>query len=347
MTTRYSPIFHILATVFIFIAAFAGCKSEHPDSAARGEDLPQKQVEITTAEQSSPPRQVEIMGTVQAAESASIAAKISGNITDIAVTPGSRVKQGELLASISAGEISAKLLQAQAQLEQATRNLTREQNLLKKNAATIETVKTLEETKKIAEAAFKEARTMLSYTSIKAPFDGIITKKHANIGDLATPGTPLLQIESEDQLQVITDIPESLILKISIGDRLPVYIPAANLDIIGVVKEVAPSADTRSRTAPVKLTLPVETKIRSGQFARVSLPGTTGRAILLPKTAVRPFGQMERVFTVTDQTAQLKLVKTGHAYGSTIEILSGIEPGEKIIVSADVQLQDGQPVTVQ
>ena len=126
------------------------------------------------------------MGTVQAAESASIAAKISGNITDILVSPGSRVKQGDLLASISAGEISAKLLQVQAQLQQATRNLAREQSLLKKNAATVEMVKTLEDTKKIAEAAYKGARTMLSYTSINAPFDGIITKKHTNVGDLAT-----------------------------------------------------------------------------------------------------------------------------------------------------------------
>ncbi len=346
MTAPYHRVFHITAIV-IFLTASAACKSEHSGSSAVVETLPAERVEVIIAEQSSPPRQVEIMGTVQAAESASIAAKISGNITDILVNPGSRVNQGDLLVSISAGEISAKLLQAQAQLEQATRNLTREQNLLKKNAATTEMVKTLEETKKIAEAVYKEARTMLSYTSIEAPFDGIITKKHANIGDLATPGTPLIQIESESQLQVITDIPESLILEISIDDRLPVYIPAAGLDIIGVVKEVAPTADTRSRTAQVKLSIPSEAKIRSGQFARVSLPGTTGSAILLPKTAVRPFGQMERIFTVRDQSAQLKLVKTGLTYGSNVEILSGIEPGDTIIVSPEIQLQDGQPVTLQ
>lgn len=335
-----------IASIALFLTTLSACDSEHSDSSGVLENLPPLSVTVITAEKSTPIRQVEIMGTVQAAESASIAAKISGNITDILVSPGSRVKQGDLLASISAGEISAKLLQVQAQLQQATRNLAREQSLLKKNAATVEMVKTLEDTKKIAEAAYKEARTMLSYTSINAPFDGIITKKHTNVGDLATPGTLLLQLESQSQLQVITDIPESLVLEISIGDRLPVYIPAADLEITGIVQEVAPTADTRSRTAPVKLTIPSETKIRSGQFARVSLPGSKGSAILLPEQAVRAFGQMERVFIVKDLTAHLRLVKTGLRHGGKIEILSGIEPGEQIVVSTKTQLHDGQPVTL-
>ncbi len=346
MMPIYPRIIQITCAALV-LAAVTACNADHSDSPAVVENLPTIPVKAITAEESSPARQVEIMGTVQAAESASIAAKISGNITQILVSPGSRVKKGALLASISAGEISAKLLQVQAQLEQATRNLTREQSLLKKNAATVEMVKTLEETKKIAEAAYNEARTMLSYATIKAPFDGMITKKHANVGDLATPGSPLLQLESETQLQVITHIPESLVLKISIGDRLPIYIPAAELEIIGIVQEVAPTADTRSRTAQVKLTIPSLSKIRSGQFARVSLPGTRGSALLLPETALQPFGQMERVFIVVDQIAQLRLVKTGLRHGSKIEILSGIEPGEQIVVSADTKLQDGQPVTLQ
>jgi len=331
----------------IVLTALTGCDSDHSESSGSAPVLPTVSVSVITAELSSPARQVEIMGTVQAAERASIAAKISGNITDILVSPGSRVKQGDLLISISAGEISAKLLQVQAQLDQATRNLTREQNLLKKNAATVEKVRTLEETRKIAEAAYKEARTMLSYTSIKAPFDGIITKKHANVGDLAIPGSPLLQLESESHLQIVTHIPESLVLEVSIGDRLPVFIPAAEREIIGVVQEVAPSADPRSRTAPVKLTITAESKIRSGQFARVRLPGTRGTAILLPESAIHQFGQMERVFIVNENQVQLRLVKSGLKLGNRIEILAGIEAGDQVVVSADAKLQDGQPISLQ
>ncbi|MEE4166361.1 MAG: efflux RND transporter periplasmic adaptor subunit [Desulfocapsaceae bacterium] len=343
MMSLSTPVSTIVGTALCFLL-LNGCKSEHPVSGESQPILPAATVTTMTAAESAPARQVEIMGTVQAAENASIAAKISGNITDIPVSPGSRVREGDLLAAISAGEISAKLMQAQAQLEQATRNYTREQGLLKKNAATVEMVKTLEETKKIAEAAYREARTMLSYTSITAPFDGIITKKHVNIGDLATPGSPLLQLESESQLQVITHIPESLILEISIDDRLPVYIPAADVNITGIVTEVAPTADPRSRTAPVKLQITPAKNIRSGQFARVSLPGTRGKAILLPETALQPFGQMERVFAVEDDKARMRLVKTGLRHDGKVEILSGIIPGEEIVVSADIRLQDAQPL---
>ena len=346
MISPYSRVTGIICIIF-FLIVLSSCKSEHPAAQAPETVLPTIAVKTIRAEESSPARQVEIMGTVQAAESASIAAKISGNITDIPVSPGSRVKEGDLLVSISAGEISAKLLQAQAQLEQATRNFTREQGLLKKNAATVEMVKTLEETKKIAEAAYKEARTMLGYATITAPFDGIVTKKHVNIGDLATPGSPLLQLESESQLQVITNIPESLILEISIGDQLPIYIPAADVTVTGIVEEVTPTADPRSRTAPVKLQIPSHDNIRSGQFARVSLPGTRGSAILVPETALHIFGQMERVFVVEDQTARMRLVKSGLKHGDRTEILSGIEPGELIVVAADSRLEDGQPVSLQ
>ena len=123
------------------------------------------------------------------------------------------MQQGELLIELSAGEISAQVQQAKAQLEQARRNLAREEKLLKKNAATPQTVKSLRDSARIAEAAYKEASTMLDYSRITAPFSGIITKKIANSGDLATPGKPLLYMEQENNLQVLTDIPEAMILQ--------------------------------------------------------------------------------------------------------------------------------------
>ena len=333
--------------VILTISLMSGCKSkEHDEPAAAGKLAP---VAVKTADVTldKPMRQVEVMGTVQAADSASIAAKISGNIIEFPVNLGSRVRKGDILVSISAGEISAKLLEAQAQFEQADRNLKREQNLLKKNAATPATVKTLEETRTIAEAAYGAAKTMLGYTIIKAPFDGVITSKSASIGDLATPGKPLIQLENESRLQVITDIPEAMILEISQGDILPVYIPAADLRTSGTVSEVAPSADPKSRTAPVKLNIKKETKVRSGQFARVSLPGMHGEALMIPTAAVREFGQMERVFIAKDNTARLQLVKTGLHYEHKVEILAGISSGDKVIISGNEHLQDGQPITIQ
>ncbi len=327
--------------------ALAGCKSAQHDQEQTLADLPPLEVAVFVAEETTPLRQVEIMASVEAAESASIAARISGNITELPVNLGAKVEQGDTLVVISAGEIRAKVNQAQAQLDQAERNLKREQNLLQKNAATPESVKTLEESKKIAEAAYREARTMLDYTTITAPFAGVITSKNANVGDLATPGKTLLEMENESSLQVIADVPEALVLGLKINDELPVKIEAAGLEISGTITEIAPTADPRSRTAPIKLQIPSSPKIRSGQFARVSLPGTTGTAIMIPRKSVRPFGQLERVFLAQDDVARLQLIKTGLVDGDQVEVLSGISAGDRIVMSESLELNDGRKLVVK
>ncbi len=335
-----------VASLSILLLMLTSCKSEQHGHHQTAEELEPLEVEVITAEKVEPPRQVEIMASVEAAQSASIAAKLSGNIMDLPVNLGSKVSSGDILVVISADEIKAKLSQARAQLEQSKRNLTRERNLLKKNAATSESVKTLEETNRIAQAAFNEAQTMLDYATIRAPFDGVITSKPANVGDLATPGRTLLTLENESSLQVITDVPEALVLDLSIGDILPVKIEAANLEISGTITEIAPRADPTSRTAPVKLKIPSSPDIRSGQFARVSLPARKGTAIMVPKQAVQSFGQLERVFVELDGRVRLQLVKTGQIVDDLIEILSGVSAGDRVVVSDTRELVDGRRVTV-
>ncbi|PID41324.1 MAG: efflux transporter periplasmic adaptor subunit [Proteobacteria bacterium] len=339
------PLYSLVIGIVLFLTV--GCKSNHEKIIEPAAKMETATVTISPAIRTRPTRQVEVMGSVQARNHASIAARISGNITELNVNLGSRVKKGDALITISAGEISAKLLQAQAQFEQVDRNLKRERKLLKKKAATSESVKTLEESRRIAEAVYNEAKTMLSYTTITAPFDGVITRKNANIGDLATPGKPLLQLEDSKELQVIADVPEALVLDIALGDKLELFIPATKLNITGTVAEIAPSSDPRSRTAPVKIDIETSDKIRSGQFCRVNLPGTHGEAIIIPDAAILPFGQMDRVFIEKDGKAHLQLVKTGLSYDGKTEILAGINQDDRVIVTGNEHLKDGQPVSLK
>ena len=248
---------------------------------------------------------------------------------------------------ISAGEISAKVLQAEAQLAQARRNLAREKKLQKEGASTRETVKSLEDVTLIAEAAYKEVKTMLDYTTITAPFAGTITRKMANVGDLASPGMSLLEIENGDDLQILAQVPEALLLKVSIGDSLPVHIPAAALTLVGEVAQVAPAADPLSRTAPVKIKIPVGPDLRVGQFARVTLENTDEMTLVVPESAVITKGQMDLVFVVEENIARLRLIRTGAVYDGDVEILSGLDPGEFVVVRGADRLQDGQPLTIE
>ena len=117
-----------------------------------------------------------------------------------------------------------------------------------------------------------EAKTMLDYTLIVAPFDGVITRKLADVGDLAAPGKPLLQMENPDTLRLESDVPEALIDNVKLGDKLAVRIAGVASEIEGTVAEISPAADPNSRTYLVKLDLPGATGLRSGQSAASPFP---------------------------------------------------------------------------
>jgi len=340
------PTYHFLTgcAILFFVLLAGGCSNDsntEPTPTTTHSAVKAQTFKVTTTRLAD---QVEIMATVQAAKSAVISSRISGNITEIHVNPGSFVKKDQTLVQISAEEISAKVLQARAQLSQADRNLKREQKLLQQKAATREAVKSLEDTLKIAQANYREAKTMLGYTTVTAPFDGRITRKLVDVGDLAVPGKSLLHMENEAKIQVVTDVPETLASHVQMGMEMGISIPVASLDISGTVAEITPIADRQSRTIAIKLDIDNHPALRSGQFARVRLPGTTVQTIVVPPKTVHSFGQMERIFLEEQGKARLRLVRTGKHYDSGIEILSGVSDGDTIVYLEEGQLHDGQPI---
>lgn len=304
-------------------------------------------VPVARVEAREIPALVELTGTVQAAERAAISARVSGVVSRVAVSLGSTVAAGEVLVTLEAGEITARLRQAEAQLAQAKRHLERDRSLLARDAATPETVRTRADQFAIAQAAHQEARSMLAYTTITAPFAGVIIAKRVNAGDLATPGTVLLKLEDNRRLQVRTALPESLIARVRMGDRLTVHVPAAGVEVAAAVAEIGPASDPSSRSAAITLDLPAGADLRSGQFARVLVPAESAIALLVPESAVLPAGQMDRVFVIEGDTARLRLVRTGQRRDGLVEILAGLDPGETVATGNNRLLENGRRVRVQ
>ncbi len=335
--------------LFSGVLFLPGCKGHDEQKKSDIQPLATVTVDVAEVTKGMVRSRIEVVGTIAAVEKASISARIAGQIIELPVVLGSRVQKGEVLLKISAGEISAKVLQAEAQLSQARRNLVREKKLQKQGASTQETVKSLKDVTRIAEAAYKEAQTMLDYTIITAPFSGTITNKIANIGDIASPGKALLQMENSERLQVVAEVPEALLLKVSEGDDLSIEIPSAKMSLTGRVAEVAPAANPVSRTAPVKIDIESGPDLRVGQFARIALEGSGESTVLLSKAAVLKKGQLEIVFVVdtSDKTARMRLIRTGAIYNDTVEIISGLDPGEVAVVTNIDTLQDGQPLDIK
>lgn len=332
----------ILAGCLLLLAG--GCQDKPASESQSPAPRPVARVTVVSVSEQLGTSLNEATGTVEAVQRATIAAKVTGTIEELPVAVGSVVNSGALLVRISAGEINARLAQAEAQLEQARRNFERERRLLEKEASTQETVRSLENAFRVAEAGYNEARAMLSYTSIAAPFAGVITAKNVQVGDLATPGMPLLVLENNRKLQVVVSVPEVLALGIKTGERLSLRVAAAGVEGSGVVSEIAPSADPLSRTTTVKLLVRDVSTLRPGQYVRVILPGAEVRRFMVPAVAVSSYGQMERLFVVRDGVARLRLVRTGIRQGEMVEILAGIAAGERVVVEGHDQLVDGQPV---
>ena len=319
-----------------------GCHRK-PESSSR-EVLPTVQVRVQTVEAKLHAATEDVVGTVRARLHAALEAKVSGRLENMLVTPGQTVKAGELLAQLDAREIQARLDQALALREQYGRDTERLRGLLAQKAVSRQEFETVESGYRVADAAVTEAETMLGYTKIVAPFDGVVTRKFADVGDLATPGRPLLEIDNPKALRLEADVPESLINRVQLGATLSVRAASEAGDIAGVVSEIAPVADPASRTFNVKLDLPANAGLRAGQFARVTIPVGETRALRLPLSAVVQRGQMELVFVAENRHAQLRLVKTGKRIGNAVELVSGVTVGEQVVVEGASRLRDGQPI---
>ncbi len=333
---------HILFLATLTLFMMTGCND--PVEKAATTTLPTVEVQVETLALSELPIQVELAGTLQAVQHATISARVVGQIVNLPVQIGSKVKKGDLLAKISAAEMNAQLQQAEAQLDQARRNLAREAKLQQVNASTREKVKTLTEQVQISEAVYREAQTNFGYTEIKAPFTGTVTEKLVEVGDLAMPGAALLRLEDGATLEVVIQIPEALVHNLDPKSTLPLTVPVVGLAFNAQVREISPTVDPASRTTQIKLMLPAAPELRSGQFARVALMDSQAKTLMINSRAIRQKGQLQQVFVAEQGMARMRLVRVGTELDGRTEILSGLQAGEQIVIDASEIEQDGQPL---
>jgi RND family efflux transporter MFP subunit len=320
-----------------------GCRKEQlPGS----EPLPVATVRVQRVELKPHIATEDVVGTVRPRLQSVIEAKVSGQIEKMLVVPGQQVKTGEILVQLNVREIQAKLDEALALQEQAQSDLRRYSTLVEKRVVTQQEFDAVQTRARVAKAAVIEAQTNLAYATITAPFDGVITRKLADVGDLASPGKPLVEVQDTRSLRLEADVPEALVGRVEMGGKFSVRIEAQPKEIEGLVSEIAPAADPNSRTFVVKFDLPSEPGLRAGQFGRVAIPVSETPVLRVPVSAVIERGQMELIFVVADKRARLRLVKTGKRIGDEIELVSGVDRAEEVVIDGGQGLVDGQPVSI-
>jgi len=324
----------------------AGCK-RHDESKFPALALPAASVRVQIVQAKKRVASEETVGTVRARLQARLEAKVPGRIEEMRAVPGQQVKAGELLVRLDAREISSRLDQALALRQQTAGDLKRFTALLERAAATQAEFDAVQARARIAEAGVKEAQTMLGHTEVVAPFDGVVTRKLAEVGDQAAPGKPLIDLEDPSHLRLEADIPEAIIGVVTPGATMPVRISNVAGEFQGTVGEIAPTADPNSRTFRVKFELPPALGLRAGQFGRVAVPLAETMSLRVPASAVVRRGQLQMVFVVVDKHAVMRLVKPGKRIGDELEIAAGLSSEESVAIENAASLVDGQPVEIK
>ncbi|HVT72441.1 MAG TPA: efflux RND transporter periplasmic adaptor subunit [Lacunisphaera sp.] len=332
---------HLLLAAAALLAA-GGCRREASEP-VHAED-PALPVRVAAVTAGAVPLFVEAPATVRPAERASLAPKLTGTVATFPLGLGAAVHAGDVLVTLSAPEVEARVRQAQAQLAEADRNADRARTLVSKGVNAPDTLKEAEDRLRFAQAQVAEAEALLAYATVRAPFDGVITEKNVLPGDLASPGVPLLVLESTQRLRAEGAVPEKAAAGLHPGDSIQVLLQDGAPGIAARIEEISAAADAVSRSIMVKAALPAGAA-RSGQFARLQVAAGSADALWVPAAAVSLFGQMERVFVVHDGHAALRLVKTGATRGEQVEILSGLNAGEQVVLAPPAALRDGQPVS--
>ena len=203
-----------------------------------------------------------------------------------------------------------------------------------------------------AKAEVVNAQISLSYTRITSPINGVVTVKQADVGTLAAPGAPLLTIEDGAHYRLEATVEESQIRNIRLGNPVKVIVDALGEEISSRVTEVVPTSDPASRSYVVKIDLPAagrrsgsQSNLCSGLFGKARFAIRTREALLIPQTAILHRGQLVAVYALDSQEiAYLRLIKTGKPYGDRVEVLSGLNNGDRIIVDRVEEISDGNRI---
>ena len=312
--------------LFLLTLALAGCKRAPTPPA----DLPPVKVQAVAVQPQKVPDIYEVVGTVRPTIGATVSSKVMATILQIPVKPGDAVKAGDVLAQLDDRELRAIFERAQADYD-------RYKKLMEQGVSTAVEFQGAEERYRVAKAA-------LSYTSITAPYDGIVADKLWEIGELAVPGKPLVAVEQPTDYRLEAYVPERYGRAVPVGAPVHVIVEAVGGECDATVGEVIPANDPVSRSFLIKVDLHQRKPLKSGLFGRAQIVVGERSGLFAPKTAVWERGQLTFVFIAQDGRARMRLVKTGKLTGDKLELLAGVEAGETLIVSAEGELIDGRRV---
>ena len=282
-------------------------------------------------------------GTVEAVNQSTVSAQTSGRIAEIFYDVDDRVEAGSTILRFTDVEQRSALRQTQAQLKEAQARKTeadeefqRASDLFKKGSGTEREYDRALAAKAAAgarvtsaQSAVKTAEQQVDYTVVKAPYPGIVTKRHVELGEFVSIGQPLMSGLSLESLRVVVDLPQKIAAKVR--EYMRAEIIAGPQRVSPTKITVFPFADPDTNTFKIRLDLPKgQVGLYPGMFTKVAFILGESERLLIPATALVRRSEVKGVYVVQDSQIRLRQVRIGNRFGDQIEILAGLIAGERI-----------------
>lgn len=342
--------------------ALAGCGAEQTPPPVASEAPP---VMVEPVQVRDVVDRIEATGQLVAKAEATVAAQVAGEVTSIAVEEGDAVEAGQVLLEIDPerrqlelDEAEAGLAEARASIAEARREVDRIRGLRKRDAVSqsqldgaLTNLALARSRESSAEARLGLARRALEDATIRAPFAGLVARRHTNVGEYLGVGSPLFDVVALDPIEVEFSVPEVDSARVAVGNEVELRVaPYPSERFTAVVTVVSPTIDPSTRTLRVKAQLPnPESRLRPGLFAHVDV-GVALRSgvVMVSESAILQRAEGSVLYRLVDGSRVERLiVEPGVQIGEWVEVRGGLVPGDRVVVRGQRGLVDGGSVSVR
>lgn len=304
-------------------------------------------VRVATVNTEAVSGQFSVNGTFLPATQAQVSAELGGQLIAIYVEEGDRVKAGQVIARLSGDKIDVNVGNAKAVLDNAEATLQRYEAAHRTGGVTAVQLDQARLQVENARANHESARLNSGDTSIRSKVDGIVNKKMVEVGSVVGPGTPIVEIVNISSLKLRVEVDEAVVSQLEKGNPVSV-LPSATADTLnGSIGFIAPSSNGALKF-PVEILIDnKDGKLRAGMYATAVFSREGAQeALIIPREAFVGSVSDNKVFVTENGQARLTSIQSGVNYGDKVEVLSGLKPGDQVVVSGQINLLDGTAVKV-
>jgi membrane fusion protein (multidrug efflux system) len=346
-------IYIIVAAVLIGLAAYKiadNKKKQTQEVKEVAKQVDKINVNVITVTRENIDTDYTANGTFLPKQEMNQSSEIAGRIVNVLVKEGSRVSAGQTLATIKKDAIEVDVAQAQNNLQNAIIDNQRYENAFKTGGVTKQQVDNSRLQLKNAQAAVRAQGVRVNDASIRAGISGTINKKMVEPGTVVSVGTSMFEIVNINSLKLSVLVDESQVGKIALGQEVPINVNVLPEDSFsGRITFIAPKSDA-SLNFPVEIEVQNRGNLKAGMYAtalfKTNHGAETQNMLTVPAEAFANGVSSGQIFIVQNGTAKMITVKTGKVYGDKVQIISGLNGGEQVITSGQINLDNGSKINI-